>query len=168
MRNAREAIQRGETKILTAGYDKLSYISKLYWSAVKRNLLKLEAKLAIETIEEQDSSIKKGKTYRIFSMKEILIRHRKAGMTNVFRGKEVYYVYCPEVEHDELQQTVSSEALWEDTVSSQDTLTVSSQDTDTVSSEVGGTVSSEDTHIGSSRGKGQRTPPATPSRRSRT
>lgn len=74
-------------RILTGGYDQLSALSGLYWSAVKRNLHSLQAKLAIETIASENSNERVGRTYRIHSASAILERRRNAGLTLVRRWR---------------------------------------------------------------------------------
>lgn len=74
-------------RILTGGYDQLSSLSGLYWSAVKRNLQSLQTKLAIETIASENSNERVGRTYRIYCAAAILDRRRNAGLTLVRRWR---------------------------------------------------------------------------------
>lgn len=92
------------TRILTRGYDQLSTLSGLYWSAVKRNLRSLEQKLAIETIASENSNERVGRTYRIYCSTAVLKRRFDVGLTLVRRWRG------------------SAELLSEDTVLAQDTV----------------------------------------------
>jgi len=77
----------GAPRVLTGGYDQLSALSGLYWSAVKRNLRSLEAKLAIETIASENSNERVGRTYRIYDPATVLARRQHAGLTLVRRWR---------------------------------------------------------------------------------
>jgi hypothetical protein len=79
-----------ETQI---GYDRLSRQSGI----TKRNIIpimhRLQEKLAIEMVQEQDSSHSVARRYRVYAAGEILERRRRAGMQFVVRHKGVDFVF---------------------------------------------------------------------------
>jgi hypothetical protein len=90
---AAEAAEEGEgARLICMGYDRMARIANLHWTNVRKNLQALERKLAIETVEREDSGIRKGKTYRVFSAEEVHRRREAAGMVWVRRTRGVEFV----------------------------------------------------------------------------
>jgi hypothetical protein len=79
-----------ETQI---GYDRLARRSGI----TKRNIIpimhRLEQKLAIEIMAEEDSARSIARRYRVYGPEEVLERRRRAGMEYVVRHKGVDFVY---------------------------------------------------------------------------
>lgn len=75
-------------KTVSAGYRTLATQTRLGDKTIKRNLRSLEAKLAIEAIVDENSHTNTGRTYRIYSFRQILERRRAAGLEWVVRNRQ--------------------------------------------------------------------------------
>lgn len=75
------------------GYDRLARQSGI----TKRNIIpimrRLEQKLALEVIQEEDSARNIARRYRVYGLTEILGRRERAGMLYVIRHKGVDFVF---------------------------------------------------------------------------
>jgi len=75
------------------GYDRLARQSGI----TKRNIIpimrRLEQKLALEVIQEEDSARNIARRYRVYGLSEILGRRERAGMLYVIRHKGVDFVF---------------------------------------------------------------------------
>jgi hypothetical protein len=88
-----EAAPEGDGgRVICMGYDRMAKIANLHWTNVRKNLQALEKKLAIETVEREDSGLQKGKTYRVFSAEDVVRRREAAGMVWVRRTRGVEFV----------------------------------------------------------------------------
>ena len=81
---------QGESRILTIGLRTLAELSRMAYSNCKLNVRSLVAKLAID--ESPDFSYTEGRTYIIYSFREILRRRKAAGLTHVVRTRGVAFV----------------------------------------------------------------------------
>jgi hypothetical protein len=81
---------QGDSRILTIGLRTLAELSRMAYSNCKANVRSLIAKLAIE--ERGGFSYTDGRTYVIFSFREILRRRKAAGLTHVIRNRGVAFV----------------------------------------------------------------------------
>jgi hypothetical protein len=81
------------------GYDRIARHSGIQ----KRNIIsimhRLQEKLAIEVLQEQDSSRSIARLYRVYGVAEILERRQKAGLQYVVRHKGVDFVF-PQIPGD--------------------------------------------------------------------
>jgi hypothetical protein len=75
-------------KTVCAGYRTLAAQTRLGDKTIKRNLRSLEEKLAIEPIAGENSHTNTGRTYRIYSYKQILDRRRAVGLEWVIRNRQ--------------------------------------------------------------------------------
>jgi hypothetical protein len=75
-------------KTICAGYRTLAAQTRLGDKTIKRNLRSLEEKLAIEPIAEENSHTNTGRTYRVYSFREILERRRARGLEWVIRNRQ--------------------------------------------------------------------------------
>jgi hypothetical protein len=80
------------SRTIQIGYDKLAAMANVNWKTARTCLRSLEKKLAIETIEKEDSIARVGRTYRIYSYVIILKRRNAAGLIWVEKGRGVRFV----------------------------------------------------------------------------
>lgn len=81
---------QGDSRILTIGLRTLAELSRMAYSNCKANVRSLVAKLAID--EGESFSYTDGRTYAIYSFREILRRRKAAGLTHVVRTRGVAFV----------------------------------------------------------------------------
>ena len=81
---------QGDSRVLTIGLRTLAELSRMAYSNCKANVRSLVAKLALE--ERPGFSYTEGRTYIIYSFREILRRRRAAGLTHVIRTRGVAFV----------------------------------------------------------------------------
>lgn len=81
---------QGDSRTLTIGLRTLAELSRMAYSNCKANVRSLVAKLAID--EQEGFSYTEGRTYVIYSFREILRRRRAAGLTHVVRTRGVVFV----------------------------------------------------------------------------
>jgi len=75
-------------KVVCAGYRTLAAKTRFGDKTIKRNLRSLEEKLAIEPIAPEETHTSTGRTYRIYSFRQILDRRRTAGLEWVIRNRQ--------------------------------------------------------------------------------
>ena len=75
-------------KVICAGYRTLAAQTRLGDKTIKRNLRSLEEKLAIEPIAAEQTHTSTGRTYRIYSFRQILERRRQVGLEWVIRNRQ--------------------------------------------------------------------------------
>ena len=80
------------SRTLRMGYAELAAKARMHKTNVRLNLSNLKAKLAIDVLEEHNSSDLIPRLYRIFSFREILDRRKTAGLEYVIRQKNVVFV----------------------------------------------------------------------------
>jgi len=80
----------GDSRILTIGLRTLAELSRMAYSNCKANVRSLVAKLAID--EQPGFSYTEGRTYVVYSFREILRRRKAAGLTHVVRNRGVAFV----------------------------------------------------------------------------
>jgi hypothetical protein len=83
--NAAASADRG----VRIGYHRLAQITRLSWVSVKNNLRSLEKKLAIEVTACENSGLRQGKSYVVYSRQTILERRKKAGLEWVRKTRGV-------------------------------------------------------------------------------
>ena len=141
--------RRDQFRDVTIGYDRLAAVLGGSKRNVQRLLESLLQKFAIEVLRAEDSGIRQGKMYRVYSMTEILRRRRDAGYTWVLRNRSAV----------ELIKMTTVDTLA--TADNQSTVammpTVASKTTDTVAKLTTDTVDSLTTPLGSSVGITQET-----------
>ncbi len=81
---------QGDSRILTIGLRTLAELSRMAYSNCKANVRSLVAKLAID--EQPGFSYTEGRTYTVYSFREILRRRKTAGLTHVIRTRGVAFV----------------------------------------------------------------------------
>lgn len=81
---------QGDSRILTIGLRTLAELSRMAYSNCKANVRSLVVKLAIE--EQAGFSYTDGRTYVVYSFREILRRRKSAGLTHVIRNRGVAFV----------------------------------------------------------------------------
>ena len=81
---------QGDSRILTVGLRTLAELSRMAYSNCKANVRSLVAKLAID--EKPGFSYTEGRTYIVYSFREILRRRKAAGLTHVIRTRGVAFV----------------------------------------------------------------------------
>src|SRR5579872_902183 len=81
---------QGDSRILTIGLRTLAELSRMAYSNCKANVRSLVTKLAID--ERPGFSYTEGRTYVIYSFREILRRRKAAGFTHVIRTRGVAFV----------------------------------------------------------------------------
>jgi hypothetical protein len=81
---------QGESRILTIGLRTLAEMSRMAYSNCKANVRSLVEKLAIDAHE--DFSYTTGRTYIVYSFRDILRRRKAAGLTHVIRTRGVLFV----------------------------------------------------------------------------
>jgi len=81
---------QGESRILTIGLRTLAEMSRMAYSNCKANVRSLVEKLAID--ERDGFSYTQGRTYIVYSFREILRRRKAAGLTHVIRSRGVAFV----------------------------------------------------------------------------
>jgi hypothetical protein len=81
---------QGDSRILTIGLRTLAELSRMAYSNCKANVRSLLSKLAID--ERPGFSYTDGRTYIIYSYREILRRRKAAGLTHVVRTRGVAFV----------------------------------------------------------------------------
>ena len=81
---------QGDSRVLTIGLRSLAELSRMAYSNCKANVRSLVAKLAID--ERPGFSYTEGRTYLIYSFREILRRRKAAGLTHVVRTRGVAFV----------------------------------------------------------------------------
>lgn len=141
--------RRDEFRDVTIGYDRLAATVGGSKRNVQRLVESLLQKFAIQILRAEDSGIRQGKTYRVYSMTEILRRRREAGYTWVLRNRSA--VELIKVSTVDKMATV-------DSLSTVATLpTVDSKTTETVDKLTTETVDRLSTPLGSSLGTTQET-----------
>lgn len=95
---------QGESRILTIGLRTLAEMSRLAYSNCKANVRTLIEKLAIDG--DDAFSYTAGRTYVIYSFREILRRRKAAGLTHVLRTRGV--VFVDPATGEPLQQSASA------------------------------------------------------------
>ena len=75
-------------KVICAGYRTLAAQTRLGDKTIKRNLRSLEEKLAIEPIAAEQTHTSTGRTYRVYSFRQILERRRQVGLEWVIRNRQ--------------------------------------------------------------------------------
>ena len=134
--------RRDEFRDVSIGYDKLAALVGGSERNVQRSTESLLRKLAIQIICAEDSGIRQGKMYRVYSMTEILRRRREVGYTWVLRIRSAVELVKMSTVHtlppvDKLPTAVSL-------------LSVGKATTDTVDSLSTGTVERRSTPLGTS------------------
>ena len=81
---------QGDSRILTIGLRTLAELSRMAYSNCKANVRSLVAKLALD--ERPGFSYTDGRTYIVYSYREILRRRKAAGLTHVIRTRGVAFV----------------------------------------------------------------------------
>jgi hypothetical protein len=81
---------RGDSRVLTIGLRTLAEFSRMAYSNCKANVRSLVTKLAID--EQPGFSYTEGRTYVVYSFREILRRRKAAGLTHVIRTRGVAFV----------------------------------------------------------------------------
>ena len=81
---------QGDSRILTVGLRTLAEMSRLAYSNCKANVRSLIEKLAVDA--NDDFSYTAGRTYIIYSFRDILKRRKAAGLTHVIRTRGVVFV----------------------------------------------------------------------------
>ena len=81
---------QGDSRTLTIGLRTLAEFSRMAYSNCKANVRTLVAKLAID--EQPGFSYTEGRTYTVYSFREILRRRKTAGLTHVIRTRGVAFV----------------------------------------------------------------------------
>src|SRR5271157_229038 len=81
---------QGDSRVLTTGLRTLAELSRMAYSNCKANVRSLVAKLAID--EQPGFSYTDGRTYVVYSFREILRRRKAAGLTHVIRTRGVAFV----------------------------------------------------------------------------
>jgi hypothetical protein len=81
-----------DTRLISIGYNGMSYLCKLERSNCKKNVHSLIEKLALEVTRAHQAASSTGTTYRIFSYSEILRRRKAAGLIWVIRTSGVRFV----------------------------------------------------------------------------
>jgi len=81
---------QGDSRIITIGLRSLAELSRLAYANCKANVRSLSRKLAIK--EGNSFSYTEGRTYIVYSYREILRRRKAAGLTHVIRTKGVLFV----------------------------------------------------------------------------
>ena len=87
--------ETGETRLITIGYRGMADLTGAHKTNCKLNSQSLIDKLAIEVVGEYNSDASIGRTYRVFSFKEILRRRESAGLVWVVRTNGVRFVSAP-------------------------------------------------------------------------
>lgn len=95
------------SRTLRMGYAELAAKARMHKTNVRLNMSNLKAKLAIDVLEEHNSSDLIPRLYRIFSFREILERRKTAGLEYVIRQKNVVFVKSDGT-HIPLQNTSTS------------------------------------------------------------
>jgi len=86
-------ITDGESKLFTLGYDRLAKLVRLNEKSVRMSLPKMIAKQIFQLIASEDSASRTGRTYRIFSVEEILRRQKAANLDFIVKnGRAVEFV----------------------------------------------------------------------------
>jgi hypothetical protein len=141
--------RRDEFRDVTIGYDRLAAVMGGSKRNVQRLVESLLQKYAIQILRAEDSGIRQGKTYRVYSMTEILRRRRDAGYTWVLRNRSA-------VELIKLSTVVKPPTV--DSLTTVGSLpTVDSKTTETVDRLTTETVDRLSTPLGSSLGTTQET-----------
>src|SRR6476469_8748401 len=73
------------SRVVCAGYSILARMTRLAVKTVKRNLESLRKKLAVEPIAAEIAHTSTGRTYRVYSFRQILQRRRTSGLNRVLR-----------------------------------------------------------------------------------
>ena len=81
---------QGDSRVLTIGLRTLAELSRMAYSNCKANVRSLVAKLALD--ERPGFSYTDGRTYIVYSFREILRRRKAAGLTHVIRTRGVAFV----------------------------------------------------------------------------
>ena len=81
---------QGDSRVLTIGLRTLAELSRMAYSNCKANVRSLVTKLAIG--ERPGFSYTEGRTYIVYSFREILRRRKAAGLTHVVRTRGVAFV----------------------------------------------------------------------------
>jgi len=81
---------QGDSRVLTIGLRTLAEMSRMAYSNCKANVRSLAEKLAID--EGEGFSYTEGRTYVVYSFREILRRRKAAGLTHVIRNRGVAFV----------------------------------------------------------------------------
>ena len=80
------------SRTIQIGYDKLASLAYVNWKTARSCLKSLKEKLALETIQKENSNARLGKTYRIYSFTAILERRKAAGLEWVEKGRGVRFL----------------------------------------------------------------------------
>src|SRR5579872_890012 len=99
---------QGDSRILTIGLRTLAELSRMAYSNCKANVRSLVTKLAID--ERPGFSYTEGRTYVVFSFREILRRRKAAGLTHVVRTRGVAFVHPTTGEEIPLPYAANSSA----------------------------------------------------------
>jgi hypothetical protein len=87
------SVETENSKTFSLGYDRLARLVRLNEKSVRMLLPKLIAKRVLEVIAPEHSASRLGRSYRIFSDDEILVRQRAANLTHVVKsGRAVEFV----------------------------------------------------------------------------
>jgi len=81
---------QGDSRVLTIGLRTLAEMSRMAYSNCKANVRSLVEKLALD--EGEGFSYTEGRTYVVYSFREILRRRKAAGLTHVIRTRGVAFV----------------------------------------------------------------------------
>jgi hypothetical protein len=81
---------QADSRLLTIGLRTLAELSRMAYSNCKANVRSLVEKLAID--ESEEFSYTEGRTYVVYSFREILRRRKAAGLTHVIRTRGVAFV----------------------------------------------------------------------------
>jgi hypothetical protein len=81
---------QGDSRVLTIGLRTLAELSRMAYSNCKANVRALVSKLALD--ELPGFSYTEGRTYIVYSFREILRRRKAAGLTHVVRTRGVAFV----------------------------------------------------------------------------
>ncbi|MFT4114455.1 hypothetical protein [Silvibacterium sp.] len=84
------------SRLVTIGWDRMGQRAAMSNKAAKRNLKSLIKKLAVEILIAENSNLRIGRTYRLYSFKEILRRRKNAGLIDVVKDKGVRFVNAAE------------------------------------------------------------------------
>jgi hypothetical protein len=100
-----------QQRMVAIGYEKIAKACGLHWTNVKKHLKSLEAKLAIEMVQRENSDSRVGKTYRVYGFTEILRRRKEARLDWVKKGThtlcDLPRVGDPHTESDSPRETLS-------------------------------------------------------------
>lgn len=87
-----KAIGNDRERTIRIGYDRLATLASVNWKTARACLRSLEQKLAIETLEPENSNSREGRLYRIYGFDLILERRKQAGLEWVQKGRGVEFL----------------------------------------------------------------------------